>query len=229
MPAAFDAFPPSTLTFFRRLQRNNERAWFHEHRDAYDESVRTPALAFGETLRKGLERIAPDFDIPARDALCRPNRDIRFRPEMPPYRPYFSLSFRPPEVPRDVGAGFYVSVGPARVTIIGGTPQRPSAEARHLIRVAIREDPEALRRLVARKAIKARFGGFWGGAYKRTFEELPPDDPLFVLIARRTWTLRRELPGPAARLPGFTRQVLADFRALAPIVLYLDEAVRSLT
>ena len=166
--------------------------------------------------------------MPGPQALCRPNRDLRWRPETPPYRPYLSLTFRSPDAARNAAVSFYISVGPARVTIIGGLTHRPDAMARERVREAIAADPEAFATLLRDRSLRARFGGLWGGAYRRAHEGLRPGDPHFVLLARSTWCLRRERPAGDATRPGFTRRVLGDFQALAPVVRFLAEALQDL-
>jgi uncharacterized protein (DUF2461 family) len=38
-------FSPATLSFLRRLKRNNRRDWFNARRDEYEAAVRQPMIA----------------------------------------------------------------------------------------------------------------------------------------------------------------------------------------
>jgi len=40
----FGGFSPKAVAFLRSLKRNNDREWFRERREKYDELLRTPML-----------------------------------------------------------------------------------------------------------------------------------------------------------------------------------------
>ena len=44
MASSFPGFSPATLTFFRQLQKNNEREWFTARKEKFEEIVRKPML-----------------------------------------------------------------------------------------------------------------------------------------------------------------------------------------
>jgi uncharacterized protein (DUF2461 family) len=53
---AFKGFSEKTVTFFEELSKNNQKQWFDEHRDLYDQEVLEPSklfiLAMGERLQE---------------------------------------------------------------------------------------------------------------------------------------------------------------------------------
>src|SRR5207344_2438453 len=53
-PVTAPRFSAATLSFLRRLKRNNRREWFNAHRDEYEAHVRAPMIAV-------IERLAIDF------------------------------------------------------------------------------------------------------------------------------------------------------------------------
>ena len=65
MPAP--RFTPETLTFLRQLKANNDRAWFREHREAYETHVKRPMVELIERLAIDLPAIAPDKSLPGMD------------------------------------------------------------------------------------------------------------------------------------------------------------------
>ena len=52
-------FAPDALDFLRRLEANNEREWFHAHRDEYDRLLLEPARDFVEAVGAALGPEAP--------------------------------------------------------------------------------------------------------------------------------------------------------------------------
>ena len=42
----FSHFEPSMMTFLQQLAKNNDKAWFADHKQEYEDLVRTPVLSF---------------------------------------------------------------------------------------------------------------------------------------------------------------------------------------
>ncbi len=57
--AAFPGFPEETLTFFRRLERNNKREWFQPRKELFDAIAKGPMLELLAALNTDLNRHAP--------------------------------------------------------------------------------------------------------------------------------------------------------------------------
>src|SRR5204863_5998210 len=53
-------FSKDTLSFLKRLKRNNRREWFNARKDEYEEVVRRPMTAIVEQLAVDMRGIAPE-------------------------------------------------------------------------------------------------------------------------------------------------------------------------
>jgi uncharacterized protein (TIGR02453 family) len=83
----FAGFGPAAFTFFRRLKRNNERAWFQANKEAYDTEVKFPLeclIAEFASDRAAARGLAVKGD-PGR-GLFRIHRDVRFSHNKLPYK-----------------------------------------------------------------------------------------------------------------------------------------------
>ena len=78
MPAAAPRFTAGTLSFLRRLKRNNRREWFNAHRDEYERDVREPMIAVIERLAIDFRSFAPELVASPKLSLYRIYRDTRF-------------------------------------------------------------------------------------------------------------------------------------------------------
>lgn len=58
--ADFEGFPEQTLTFLRRLSRNNTKEWFDDRRGHYDAYWVEPAKDFVVAAGEALAKFAPD-------------------------------------------------------------------------------------------------------------------------------------------------------------------------
>ena len=88
-------FPEETIEFFRRLEVNNNREWFQEHREDYEEHVVSPAKSFVVDMGKRLRLVSPDIQaVPkTNQSLFRINRDTRFSKDKRPYKTNLGVFF----------------------------------------------------------------------------------------------------------------------------------------
>src|SRR6187551_1455120 len=73
MADEFTGFTSEAFSFWKGLERNNNRDWFQAHKDQYEQAVRRP-------MQLLIEELAPLYG-PGR--LSRINKDMRFQKEKP--------------------------------------------------------------------------------------------------------------------------------------------------
>lgn len=132
----FNHFEPSLLAFLKDLQKNNSRDWFNDHKQDYEDKVRTPALAFIEQMDQWIRLISPHYEASAKKvggSLMRVYRDVRFSKDKSPYKTNLGIQFRH-EVGKDVHApGFYLHIAPEEIFLGVGT-WHPHPDALRAIR-----------------------------------------------------------------------------------------------
>jgi len=138
-------FSRRTFSFLSTLAENNTRAWFEEHKQDYEDFVRTPALDFIEDMADELPAISAHFRaLPKKvgGSLMRVQRDTRFSPDKTPYKTNIGMHFRH-EAGKDVHApGYYVHIEPGEC-FVGVGLWRPDADALFKIRESILQKGEA--------------------------------------------------------------------------------------
>lgn len=221
MAAAVQGFTPRTLTFLRALTRNNDRAWFHAHRDEYDAHVRAPMLALVEQLAIDFRRFAPDLVADPATSVFRPWRDTRFSENKAPLKTNIAAGFPHRALGRLQGAGFYLEVSPKGVWM-GGGAWAPDTAQRHAIRTHIVEHETRFRRIV-RAAAFTRLGGLRGQQLTRVPRGWPADHPAADWLRHSQWLGWREDPASLATTPDLYATVVTTFRALAPLAGFLNE------
>ncbi len=110
----FTGFPKAAPKFLRALKRNNDKAWFAEHREEYDRNILEPARAFvvamGDALRKDLPGINAD---PRTDrSIFRIHRDIRFSKDKSPYKAHLGVILWDGPGAKMESSGFYLHLEP---------------------------------------------------------------------------------------------------------------------
>jgi uncharacterized protein (TIGR02453 family) len=216
------AFTPRTLAFLRALERNNRREWFHARRDRYEADVRAPMVVLVERLAADFADFAPDLVATPRASMYRPYRDTRFSANKAPLKTHVAAVFPHRLLPKHEGAGFYVEVAPHHVWF-GGGMYMPSSPVLYQVREHIATDHRRLSEIVGAAAFKRTFGALEGEQLRRVPRGFAPDHPAGRFLKYKQFLAGCERPAEFATSPGFYRALLAGFKALAPLVAFLNE------
>lgn len=113
-------FTPEFNKFFVELAPNNNKDWFDANRDRYEKFVKEPFKKFTEEMILGIAKADPTVKIPAKDAIFRINRDIRFSKDKYPYKMHMAAAIsRAGKKDPDV-CGFYFQLNPEGIQICQG-------------------------------------------------------------------------------------------------------------
>jgi uncharacterized protein (TIGR02453 family) len=118
MADEFTGFARDGFSFWKGLERNNNREWFQAHKDQYEQAVRRP-------MQLLVEELAPLY---GRGRLSRINRDMRFVKEKP-YKNYLATGV----------AGTYISFSKDGLWVGTGV-YKPEPAALRQLREAIAND-----------------------------------------------------------------------------------------
>ena len=86
-----------TFRFLRDLERNNNREWFADNRERYENDLKRPLLLFIADFGSRLEKISGHMVAdprPTGGSLFRIHRDIRFSKDKTPYKTNAGVHFR---------------------------------------------------------------------------------------------------------------------------------------
>ncbi len=107
--SALKDFPENTLTFLKKLSRNNNREWFEENRELFNSSFLEPAVQFVAEMGEKLSSVRPSvIAIPKTDkSIFRIHRDVRFSKDKQPYKTNMGLYFWEGKGKKMECSGFY--------------------------------------------------------------------------------------------------------------------------
>jgi len=96
MDKSFTGFSPESLTFFESLAAHNNKAWFEEHRDDFEQLLMEPLKNLVSDLSGAMLTIDPELvTIPAVDkTISRIYRDTRFSRNKSPYKTCLWITFK---------------------------------------------------------------------------------------------------------------------------------------
>jgi uncharacterized protein (TIGR02453 family) len=109
MDSALKDFPDNTLTFLKKLSKNNNRKWFEENREMFNLNFLEPAVQFVAEMGEKLSTIRPSIiAIPKTDkSIFRIHRDVRFSKDKQPYKTNMGLYFWEGKRKKMECSGFY--------------------------------------------------------------------------------------------------------------------------
>jgi len=118
MAEEFTGFTTEAFSFWKGLERHNNRDWFQAHKDQYEQAVRRP-------MQLLIEELAPLYG-PGR--LSRINKDMRFQKEKP-YKNYLATGL----------GGSYISFSKEGLWVGTGI-YKPEPATLRALRAAIADD-----------------------------------------------------------------------------------------
>jgi uncharacterized protein (TIGR02453 family) len=214
-------FSSRTLTFLRALKRNNDREWFHAHRDEYEAHVRGPMVAIVEQLATDFRSFAPELVADPKVSMFRQWRDTRFSEDKTPLKTNIAAVFPNRTLGRMNGAGLYFEVGPSWVWI-GGGMYAPDASQLQSVREHIAEHYRQLEAIVASPGFK-KLGGLKGDKISRVPRGFAKDHKAAAYLQQKQFLGFREEAATFAASRGFYPQLVKTMKTLAPLVRFLNE------
>jgi uncharacterized protein (TIGR02453 family) len=215
-------FTSKTLTFLRSLKRNNDREWFRARKDQYELHVRGPMVEVVERLADDFRRFAPELIASPKHSLFRIYRDTRFSSNKKPLKTHAAAVFRPRDLPKPQGAGLYFEIAPGWVWI-GGGMWRPEPPELIRLREHIAESWPEIRDITRAAAFRKRFGELSGDSMTRVPRGYPSDHPAAAFLRHRQFYGGAEFTASLAHDREFYPTLLATFKALMPLVRFLNE------
>jgi uncharacterized protein (TIGR02453 family) len=224
MPSRY--FTKQTFSFLSSLADNNTRAWFEEHKQDYEDFVRSPALDFIADMAEELPAISGHFRaLPKKvgGSLMRVQRDTRFSPDKTPYKTNVGIHFRH-EVGKDVHApGYYVHIEPGGC-FVGIGLWRPDADALFKIREAILKKSEAWVKARDDKAFSKQFS-LEGDSLANAPRGFARDHPLVDDLKRKDFIGLAALSDAGVTSKDFRVKVVERFRQAEPMMRFLCGAL----
>jgi len=219
-------FTPKLFSFLRNLKRNNNREWFQAHKAEYETSVREPFLRFIRDFHPQLEKLSPHLIAdpkPSGGSLLRIYKDLRFRPDAPPYQTHAAARFPHSAWKKAVAPGFYLHVEPKKSFFAGGL-WRPDPQTRSRVRDAIMSDPSRWKKATRSKAFKMHCQ-LSEEVMKRLPPGVDPDHPLAEDLQKKDFIMWATFTEEEVCAPDFLNRIVIICRASGPFMEFLTRAL----
>jgi len=218
------AFPREGLQFLRTLKRNNNREWFQEHKSIYENSLKRPMSELIAALAEDFQKFAPEMVSSPKASAYRIYRDTRFSNDKSPYKTHVAAVFPRTGLGKHEGAGFYLHIDPSELLIAGGL-YMPLPEDLRSVRQKISDDADSFLKIVTNRQFRRMFGTVTGEKLSRVPRGFRPDHPAAEYLKHKQFLASRTFPCAAATMPSFYGIVLETFRAMLPLIRFLNEPI----
>lgn len=232
-------FTDKTFRFQRALAKNNNRAWFAEHKTEYEQHVRQPFLRLIGDLQGPLATISTHFRAdpkPVGGSLFRIHRDTRFANDKTPYKTWAGARFYHERIkvaateatlqrhgPGIEAPSFYLHIAPGDC-FLGGGIWHPEATTQRRIRDFIVENPESWKKAVRSPAFRRKYE-LHDESLARTPRGYPADHELIDDLKRKNFVAMMALDDDAITGSRLLKTVEAGLRGCTPLVDYLCAAL----
>lgn len=219
----FAGFPAEGIQFLRRLKRNNNRAWFTNHKNEYEELVKFPMLMFIASLKPHLEKMAPEIDVNPRKNIFRIYRDTRFSGDKTPYKTNVAAVFHLRGHWQE-SAGFYVHIEPGNI-YVGGGIYMPDGGQLKKIRRSIAERSGEFLSIVCDEGFVGMFNSLEGEKLSRTPQGFPQGHLMGEWLKYKSYYAGVEWKEESCLKPAFLKKVLTVYEDILPLVRFLNSAL----
>lgn len=206
--------PRDAIAFYRELTSNNTREWWDAHKPRYLASVREPMEELADALE---DEFGPGH-------VYRPQRDMRFSADKTPYKTHQGML-----AGTGKGMGWYVQISAEGLYVAGGF-HRGAADQTQRLRAGI-DAPVAGQRLAGIvEALLDQGFDIGGDRLKTRPRGVSEDHPRIELMRHKALTAARSHGAPAwLETAEVVDRVRADWRAMTPLITWLDEHVGATT
>lgn len=215
-------FTPKTISFLRSLKRNNDREWFRARKHQYEAHVRGPMIEVVERLAQDFRTFAPELIASPKQSLFRIYRDTRFSGDKKPLKTHAGAVFRTRHLPKPQGAGLYFEIAGGWVWI-GGGMWRPEPPELVRLREHIADSWPEIRTITRAPRFRRLFEELSGDTLTRVPRGYPADHPAADYLKYRQFYGGAEFPASLAYSREFYPTLIATFKALMPLVRFLNE------
>lgn len=206
------------FNFLNQIQKNNNRAWFTEHKAEYDSVVKENKRFF--------EQIFTDFqqyDHLTNVHVFRIYKDVRFSKDKTPYKTNFGAGFS--RTKPMLRGGYYIHLEPDN-SFVGGGFWSPESEDLLRIRKEFEADDTEIRKITSDKTFVKYFGELRGeDGVKTAPKGFDKNHHAIDLIKKKQYVVMRKFSDKEVFSEDFQKEIIATFLAMRPFFDYMSEVL----
>jgi uncharacterized protein (TIGR02453 family) len=211
------------LNFLSELKENNNKEWFDQNRDRYQE-CRKKVLFLTELIIHEVGKFDPEIgNLDPKNCLFRIFRDVRFSNDKTPYKTNMG-SFISKGGRKSVCAGYYLHIEPG-VSFVGGGSYCPPADALKAYRTEIFDHSEEFKRLIYNESFRKVYPELYNDKLKTAPKGFPKDFPDIDLLKYKSYAFGSTIDDSLVTSDAFVEKILSSMKELHPVNQFLNTAL----
>ena len=207
----------TSLEFLKKIEKNNNREWFAEHKKEF--------LTIEKSVKEFFNEIYVDFqkdDSLEKIQFYRIYRDVRFSKDKTPYNKHLSVSFA--RTKPSLRGGYYLRIE-NDASFVGGGFWDPNKDDLLRIRKELELDASELRDIISQPNFVKHFGTLQGEELKSAPRDFDKNHPNIDLIRKKQFLVGRQFTNAAVLAPNFKEEVIETFKAMRPFFNYMSDVL----
>jgi len=210
--------PKSALDFFKKLEKNNNRDWFNEHKKEF-KAIETEVKNIYNII---FENIKSHDDVD-KLKMFRIYRDVRFSKDKTPYKTHFGGSFH--RTKPKLRGGYYLHLAPNNQSFLATGFWEPNKDDLFRIRKEFEMDDQEMRKIISNKKFKSIWGSLLGVELKTAPRDFDKDHPAIDLIKKKQYIFTIKYTDKEVISEDFLKEVDNYFKAIRPYFDYMSDVL----
>lgn len=210
--------PKDTFTFLKKLEKNNNRDWFNEHKPEF-KSIEAQVKEFYNNVLQNLNT-HDDID---KLKVFRIYRDVRFSKNKLPYKTHFGGSFH--RIKPNLRGGYYLHIQPKNESFIATGFWEPNKEDLLRMRKEFEMDDKEIRSIIGKTNFKKIWGDFVGDEVKTAPKGFNKEHPAIDLIKKKQYIFVKKFTDKEVLDNNFIKVIDKDFRTIRPYFDYMSDVL----
>lgn len=204
--------------FFKKLEKNNDRDWFNEHKPEFKKVESQTKKAI-----KSLGELMKSHDDVDDAKVFRIYRDVRFSKNKLPYKIHFSASFTRNKP--QLRGGYYLHLQPNDNSFIAAGFWDPEKEDLLRIRKEFEMDDTYIRGIIDESHFKNVWGDLQGDELKTAPRNFDKDHAAIDLIRKKQFIFTKRFNDKDVLADDFMITVNNSFKSVRPFFNYMSEVL----
>lgn len=210
--------PKSALDFFKKLEKNNNREWFNEHKKEF-KAIETEVKNIYTII---FENIKSHDDVD-KLKMFRIYRDVRFSKDKTPYKTHFGGSFH--RTKPKLRGGYYLHLAPNNQSFLATGFWEPNKDDLFRIRKEFEMDDQEMRKIISNKKFKSVWGSLLGDELKTAPRDFDKEHPAIDLIKKKQYIFTIKYTDKEVTSIDFLKEVDTSFKAIRPYFDYMSDVL----
>jgi len=210
--------PKSVFTFFKKLEKNNNRDWFNENKPEF-KAMEKDIKAVYQAVLENLQA----YDEIDKLKIFRIYRDVRFSKNKLPYKTHFGGSFH--RVKPRLRGGYYLHLQPNNESFIATGFWDPESADLMRIRKEFEMDDSDMRDIINDEKFKSIWGNLAGDEVKTAPRGFNKEHKAIDLIKKKQFIFTKKFTDKQVLDASFLNEINEAFKAIRPYFDYMSDVL----